>query len=452
MRAWSLRSGIARAGSRLLAAIALGAMLASPAAAHGLWGHVHVTGWAVENMPDDDLRAFLYDDPEVFNALLFGAVFTDTGYSRDVPGSRAYAEHTHWEPFIHDFVTWILENDPPPWTTLESKKRVAFLLGCASHGLQDEIFDTLFLEQLGEHDGAGQEVSDPGTDGFLSLDGHLRFFPTVDIPMSTVLTLYEGLPEEVTEEVILGSVELVTSVYINEEFGPGFAAGLGNQYADDMPWGRVHYLDPEVPGSLRAEIYPTMRYQQAIWARLHGEFAADDVAVFAYPDAPRRLRSGDPATVDSWVTLIFGAGVRYEADLLELRDEAGATIPFVPGNTRWGASDTRVIRVAPGEPLTPGGWYTARLRPGASLIDGRATAEPWELRFQVACATADDPACPPLGELPVAGIDGVLAVADPAGAKVDRGCGCAHGGASPGLAAWALLAAARRRARRPVAR
>ena len=136
----------------------LATLLPVNAAAHGIWGHVHVTGWAVENMADDELRQFLLDDPEVFNALLFGAVFTDTGYSRDEAASRAYSEHAHWEPFIQDYIDWIRLNDPPPWTSGASKKRVAFLMGCASHGLQDSIFDSLFLHQVEAHDGASQSA------------------------------------------------------------------------------------------------------------------------------------------------------------------------------------------------------------------------------------------------------------------------------------------------------
>ncbi|MFT4979739.1 MAG: hypothetical protein ACI8S6_005651, partial [Myxococcota bacterium] len=75
----------------------LGLLLQGTVSAHGLWGHIHVTGWAVENMPDDELRAFLLE-PEVFNALLSGAMFTDTGYALDDGAARAYSEHTHWEP------------------------------------------------------------------------------------------------------------------------------------------------------------------------------------------------------------------------------------------------------------------------------------------------------------------------------------------------------------------
>jgi hypothetical protein len=212
------------APARILPLLAV--LLSADAEAHGLWGHIHVTGWAVENMPDDELRAFLLE-PEVFNALLFGATFTDSGYAGDTDASRAYAEYTHWEPFIQEFITWIQVNDPPPWDSLESRKRVAFLMGCASHGLQDSIFDSLFLYQVEEHDGRGQDASDPATDGFLSLDGYLRFFPEQDLPMETLLTLYAGLEPEVTEEVILDALTLVTTVYINDSSGPHIAATIG---------------------------------------------------------------------------------------------------------------------------------------------------------------------------------------------------------------------------------
>ncbi len=431
-----------------LAALVLTALLPGSASAHGLWGHVHVTGWAVENMPDDELRQFLLE-PEVFNALLFGAVFTDTGYAIDDPASRAYAEHTHWEPFVEDFVAWIQRNDPPPWDSLESRQRVAFLMGCASHGLQDSIFDSLFLSQVEERDGAGQEETDPGTDGFLALDGYLRFVPEPYVPMSTVLELYEVLPEEITEGVIDEAVSAVTAAYINDELGIAVAEALGGLYAEDMPWGREHYMDPEVPGSLRSEIYPTLRYQQALWARLHGELSADDVTIYAFPEQPRRLRSGDADTVDSWVSLIFGAGVRYEGDLAELLDDRGEVVPFTQADTRWGAEHTRLIRLLPEQDLNPGGWYTARMRAGAELIGGQTSAETWELSFQVACEVEGDPTCPDLGAIAVASVDG-LPEEEPAAEDdvlADGGCGCGAARGMSGL--WALLlavlAAGRRR-------
>ena len=411
---------------RVLLPVAL--LVGPPAHAHGLWGHVHVTGWAVENMPDDELRAFLLE-PEVFNALLFGATFTDSGYAIDNSASRAYSEHTHWEPFIEDFITWIQINDPPPWTSLESKKRVAFLMGCASHGLQDTIFDSLFLYQVDEHDGAGQSEADPATDGFLVMDNHVRFIPEQDLPMETLLELYESLDEEITEEIILDALTRVTTIYINDEAGLHVAATLGESYEGVLPWTRTHYMDPEIPGSLRAEIYPTMAYQQSVWARLHGEFDPDNATVFAYPDAPRRLPTHDHTTASSWSSLIFGAGVRYESDLMELLGPDGEAVPMSLGNTRWGAEYTRLIRLQPTEDLIPGSWYTARLRAGIETIDGQNSRVPWEMIYKVECASDDDTYCPDLGETDVASIYGIESTSDGAFEEEEaRGCGCASAG------------------------
>ena len=438
----STRSHAARS---LFASCAL--LMAGDASAHGLWGHIHVTGWAVENMPDDELREFLLE-PEVFNALLFGATFTDSGYAVDSSASRAYSEHTHWEPFIEDFISWVQINDPPPWDSLESRKRVAFLMGCASHGLQDTLFDSLFLYRVDEHDGKGQDEADPATDGFLVMDEHVRFVPEQDLPMDTLLELYAGLDEEITEEIILNALNFVTSVYINDEAGLNIAATIGASNEKALAWTRTHYMDPSVPGSLRAEIFPTMRHQQALWARLHGELSADDAAVFAYPEAPRRLLSADHTSAGSWSSLIFGAGVRYEDDLVDLIGPDGESVDFTQANTRWGAEYTRLVRLQPAVDLIPGGWYTARLRAGIQTIDGQTSTTPFEHVFQVACDADSAEDCADLGEIAIASIDGVPEEPSDTGGEATTGCGggcaSARGGAA-GLPLLLLLGACRRR-------
>ena len=92
-----------------LSLMALTLLLAPAASAHGIHAHIHVTGWAIEALPDSELRDF-FQDPEVMNAALFGAAFTDSGYwplSGEMGEvARTYSEHTHWEPFIADVVAW----------------------------------------------------------------------------------------------------------------------------------------------------------------------------------------------------------------------------------------------------------------------------------------------------------------------------------------------------------
>lgn len=383
-------------------------MTPTRAASHGIWGHIHVTGWAIENLPEGELSQF-FEDPEVFNAALFGAAFTDSGYwpqGGDLArASRAYGEHTHWEPFIEDFIEWIRVNDPPPWQSQESRKRVAFLMGCAAHGLQDEVFDSLFLPQIDVHDGAGQDQADPASDGFLALDMLIRFEPEEDIPMEALLELYEVLDEPVTEEVIRQSVAPMMRFYVNHRVGIDVATGQGLVNEEPLQWTRRHYMDPAVPGSLRAEIFPTMHYLNALWERLHGRFDANQVVTATYPELPRSLRGHEAALPDSWVTLLFGAGVRYDSVTTRWQHEDDGAVPFEQRNTRWNNGWTRLVRLQPTSDLTPGAHYDVALDPGAELIDGQITAEASTLRFQVACVEENADDCEPLDDVPVATID-----------------------------------------------
>ena len=48
----------------LVPVMVVGWLSVTDARAHGIWCHVHVTGWAIENLPAGELKTF-FDDPEV---------------------------------------------------------------------------------------------------------------------------------------------------------------------------------------------------------------------------------------------------------------------------------------------------------------------------------------------------------------------------------------------------
>ena len=115
--------------------------------------------------------------------------------------------------------------------------------------------------------------------------------------------------DRITQQVIDAAVTTMTVIYVNDGGGRQVAAEQAETYGASIPWTEAHYLDPDIPGSLRAEINPTGAYLQAIWDRLHGTFGPDDLVIHVYPEAPRRLRSHDSSGPDSTVTFIFGRGV-----------------------------------------------------------------------------------------------------------------------------------------------
>jgi len=355
--------------------------------AHGLHGHVHVTGWAIENLPPGELRT-MFEDPDVFQAALSGAMFPDTGYATDAPGARDYAEYAHWEPFIERFIQYVRTTYGPTYETKEEKMLIAFLLGCAAHGLQDELFDSTFLYEVEERYGRGQEVADPATDGFLILDGLFRLLPGDYFPVDEVLPLYEVLGRPIDAPLIREHIRIVRDGYVNDHIGARIAMGNGRRFAPFIPWVVENYLDMGAAGSLGAEIKPTGRHMQALWDRLHGRFDEANLVVHAWPEDPRRLRTFEHASAASWITLVFGKGVEENSATAKLVDALGTPHPFRLRYTRWGGT-SRLIRFQTTEDLTPGAHYTATVEPGARLVDGSLTTHAHSHSFQVECG--DDP-------------------------------------------------------------
>jgi len=362
--------------------------------AHGLHGHVHVTGWAIENLPPGELHD-MFQDPDVFQAALSGAMFPDTGYATDAPGARDYGEAAHWEPFIEPFIQHVRAIYGPTYETKEEKMLVAFLLGCAAHGLQDELFDSTFLFEVEERDGPGQEITDPATDGFLFLDGFFRLLPGGFFPIDEVLPLFSVLNRPIDHALIADQIRIVRDGYVNGGLGARIATGYGRRYRSFIPWTSDHYLDPGVAGSLAAEVKPTGRHMQALWERLHDNFDEERLVVHAWPEGPRRLRSGTRGKVASWITLVLGKGIEEGSASASLIDAAGDSHPFQLRYTRWGGT-SRLVRIQPTEDLLPGATYTVLLNAGARLVDGSQTRLVHEHQFRVECTAENEGECEPV--------------------------------------------------------
>ena len=368
----------------------LGAALAS---AHGINGHVHVTGWAVEHLPPGPLADFL-SEPEVFDALLLGATFPDSGYAIE----DDYGELAHWPPFAEGCLADLRARYPLPWDTLVARKHAAFVMGIALHGLQDEIFDTLFLRQVERHDGRGQDDTDPGLDGFLYTDGHLRFSPEYYVPAEILAEVFAEVHGHIVSRATIEAGVTRVKLIVIDAFG-GIGPRLDEVHRPRIPWAAAHYLDPDVPGSLRSEIPATMAFLAALWDRTHGTWAQGPPVAYTSPSPPRRLRSAAPDGVDHWITLVLGAAVRagtLTPERVRLVDGLGQAVPIRVRASRWArdaTSGTRLVVLEPLDALAYDAIYGVELHPGLEFFNG-ATPPIWRATFRTPCAVeapCDDP-------------------------------------------------------------
>lgn len=339
--------------------------LVNTVSAHGINGHINVTHW----MTADEDTHRTWREPGCRNAMVFGSSFPDTGYGVN----HEYGELTHWAPFLDGLIAHLRRRSSSGGDRLVH----CFTVGLAVHGLQDEMFDTFFLEQVATNDHVGQEIVDPGLDAIMVVDGVAQVKPEIFVPEADIISvLKDDFGVEVTPALI-GEASRRVKLAVIDHFGP-IAQGYADEHRASLGWAIEHYLSENVVGSLASEIQPTGAYAAAVWDRLRGQpYTADIVSSFGGNSI--NVQGDVPIRVYGLV-LSRAAQVRSVRGGLEGRVMGTTNIePFVVKPGIWTQDDdayTRVLRIevpmdtslADYEFRTPAQW---------DWIDGSASTEDW---------------------------------------------------------------------------
>jgi Zinc dependent phospholipase C/Bacterial Ig-like domain len=389
---------------------------------HGANGHVKVTDMAVDLLPDGELRDIL-TDPEARNALQIGSFFPDAGYASNAP----FGEAAHWPPFVEGYVRYLRNEYGGNFNTPEQKKMLAFLLGAACHGLEDDLFDSIFCLKSLEIDGSDQDVLDVGCDVFIIHDGYMDLMPDVYYPSDDLVNIFA---DELGMDINPADVESGLSLIQGAAMGglAVMAPAMIEGYLADAPWAYENYYNPNQPASFTHESTVVVHYIQAIYDRIQGEFTAQDMLIDAIPTEGARLLSVDHTKVDSRITLVFGAGVLADyinTDYVSLTDPDGNVIPVEVMHSRYGGSDpSRLIQIRPTVDLEYETEYTVTLKSGIELIDGSVLNNDITYSFLSWCAPGNEEACLPeeddidMDDDPEA----TTAPTDSSGSNDDSGC------------------------------
>jgi hypothetical protein len=381
-----------RRTTRLLPALALAlacAGAAPPARANGNFTHVWVATDALGSLEAGALKELLTRD-ELTEILRNGAMYPDGGYAV----GDGYGEISHWEPFHATYLEWIRANYTPPWSD-EAARHIAFLMGMATHGMSDQLYDGMYLTRHAYYDENGSGAYalggvDGATDSCFAATQGAMVLPEPWVPAEILAPLYEvSSGHQVDASTITTGHSLVRAAIMvanDAATHPETVAKLMALY----PWACGHQDDPTVPGSPPTHGPAVARYWQVLWARLHGgdDFAPPPLGTYAtgmtFYDVPR-----DAATPDSWVSFAMPRGLdpgTVSADTVSVTAADGAKHP-VNLHVYYGSS-SHLVNVKPTEDWAPDTAYTVTVSPPMATWDGLALGAAFSFDFSTAAAPA----------------------------------------------------------------
>jgi MYXO-CTERM domain-containing protein len=431
----------------------LGALaLPATAQANGQSAHLWITEHALqEHLPPGPLADLL---TEFRQQLDNGTMFPDGGY----PLGDDYAEIAHWEPFQGAYLDWIVR-EQESLITGPGARNLAFVLGMNSHGMADQLFDSLYMERVKRIDGESDELDTTSDIVFASLVGP-RVVPEDWIPSATFITLYEEVAGYTVDPAQMNLGQSLLRFAVEAVNEGSMDAQTVQDAADRYPWGNAHLMDPAVPGNPPCEGEIIARYWQSQWELAH-ERGLYRPVLDSRPRDGGSAHPTDSTSIDSWITVVFSRGLDgVTADDFTVAPEAGGDDVPITTDLFYGV-DSHVAHLKPGADLEPDTVYVVTVHPGVQTIHGESL-DGWSFRFSTG-DTGPEPINPPWAE-GLGGDDGGETGSDDGGDETSGGsgdggepatgeggaCACtADGGGPSGGAAVLILLAMGRRRRRP---
>ncbi len=417
----------------------------APARANGCNTHTWISLHALDHLPDGALKGML-SRPELRAALINGSIFPDGGYVVD----DDYGEMAHWEPFVQAYIEWMREEVPHPYDVGEAAEYVAFLLGLASHGMADQVFDSSFVETARIEDAAGWSEElftshDTATDVMLIAETGVNYLDTpVWVPANELEALYrERLGYEISAGTLDNSQELMHRLVLNYGTSQAENPNKVQDYRDQYPWTADNLMRDDAMGAPPCEGEVVAAYWLALWDRLHDESGPQNFVIATYPRDGSTGHPTDYTAPYAWLDVVFGAGIQ-EAQLdghFAVVDSTGKSYELEVG-TQWGSDEANLVKIKPLEDWAQDETFTLTVTPGLDFIDGYTMDEPFTMTFSTA---AGDPGAPTSDPTPHVGEPDV-------GTVEDAGCCSASGGRSAAICVVLITPLACRRRRQSASR
>lgn len=335
--------------------------------AGGMSMHMFQSDKAYAQIADPALKSLLTTYKE---AWISGTQYPDAGYSPGFLGkpSHVWGEASHWAPFIMQYLALVKEqcqgrylSDP------ECGKLTAHLLGAAAHGMQDQVFDALFVPKVNETDHKGQETTDTGLDMVLLMEHDRKAFVPKHwyAPARELEEVYRRMgftPEQANQSQIRSTSVISAAGNKGERIA---APLLYWHYKALMPWGSRNYM--RYPGGVEFGGKVTANLWMTLWRRLNDLPLPPMPAVTVLPAENATNVAIDKRNTDMQVSITLDRYVvpyTVNRNTFQVVDEHGHVVTGRVGlfaGADSATAEANMIYFRPNEFLLPATRYTVRL-------------------------------------------------------------------------------------------
>lgn len=355
--------------------LALLTMLSAPALANGQSTHLWITETAKTHLPSGDLLTLLESQPE---ALRVGTMFPDGGYAV----GHDYGEVAHWEPFQGQFRDWILSH----FDDIQSEEAapfVAFYLGMASHGMADQVFDSMYMERSKVYDAdhgwaSATESLDTSQDIVFAALTNGQTVSEFELP-AILPTLFDASGLEV-DMATMESGQAWLEIAVAGVATTSQNAEVVELHTAAFPWGCSHLLDDAVPGAPPMEAKIVAQYWQALWDELNGETVPLEI-IGQFPEEGSMGHSSVAEDVEARLSVVFNKGLYEAAVTSKVFHVESTEETFGLDLDLFYWTHSHVVNIAPTTDWTENDWHTLTIGQDIEGTDGRRLTEDFELRF-----------------------------------------------------------------------
>ena len=273
--------------------------------AGGMSTHMFQSEKAYKQIVEPELKQLLDKNR---NAWISGTQYPDAGYSPGFFGKEqhVWGEASHWAPFIERYLDVVIEQCQGRYLTdPECGQLAAHFLGAAAHGLQDEVYDSLFIPKVTEIDHKGQETTDLGIDMILLMEHNRNaFIPNPwYTPVEALEIVYARMgfsTDEANRSQIISATKISELGNLGERL---IAPFLYRHYKNLMPWGSRNYMT--YPGGVEFGGQVTANLWRYLWKRLNGEADRSEVKLTHLPKRDANNIAINKSNTESQISVVF---------------------------------------------------------------------------------------------------------------------------------------------------